>query len=146
VYPSRYWTQLERYLEHVPEERILVVDSDELRLRRTETLTEVFGFLGVDPQYRTIAFERRHDPATTYAGMTGAGRMVLRALDATVGSRADAARRVAPGFAKAGFRRRHRAGRPLPSTPLRGRLEDELRPEVERLRAFTRLPFAGWSL
>jgi Sulfotransferase domain len=60
---SRYWTQLSQYLDHFAADRILVVDSDELRDRRRETLARIFAFLGVDPAVSSPAFSRRHNVA-----------------------------------------------------------------------------------
>jgi hypothetical protein len=60
---SRYWTQLSRYLEHVPAEQILVVDSDALRDRRAETLERIFRFVGVEPKFRSRASWRKHNVA-----------------------------------------------------------------------------------
>lgn len=61
---SRYWTQLSRYLDQFPADCILVVDSDELRGRRRETLQRIFAFLGVDPYFRSWSFRRRHNVKT----------------------------------------------------------------------------------
>ena len=61
---SRYWTQLSRYLDRFPAERILVVDSDELRARRRETLQQIFAFVGADPGFRTWSFRRKHNVKT----------------------------------------------------------------------------------
>jgi hypothetical protein len=60
---SRYWTQLSRYLEYLPPGQILVVDSDELRDRRPETLVRIFRFVGVDPGFRSPSFSRSHNVA-----------------------------------------------------------------------------------
>ena len=61
---SRYWTQLSRYLEHFPPEQILVVDTDDLRARRRETLQRIFAFVGVDPSFRSWSFRRKHNVKT----------------------------------------------------------------------------------
>lgn len=49
VAPSRYATQLEQWLEHFPADRILILEQDDLRHRRQDTLLAVFRFLGVEP-------------------------------------------------------------------------------------------------
>jgi Sulfotransferase domain len=102
---SRYWTQLSRYLEHVPAEQILVVDSDELNERRRETLERIFGFVGVDPTFRSRAFKRRHNVATGQPSRP-----------------------------------------PVLRPEVRERLAEELRDDVDSLRSYTGLAFAGWSL
>src|SRR5205807_2478173 len=69
VTPSRYWLQLEQYLAHFSEDQILVVDSDELRARRRETLASIFEFAGVDPSFWAPEFELSHNAATGRTGM-----------------------------------------------------------------------------
>src|SRR5919108_5357536 len=64
VTPSRYWLQLEQYLSRFPAERILVVDSDELRASRIDVLARIFAFLDVDPSFRSPRFRRAHNSAT----------------------------------------------------------------------------------
>ena len=142
---SRYWHQLEQYLEVFSAEQILVVDSDEMRTRRAETLERVFRFLGVDPSFRTPEFEQWHNLGVTHGRTTRSGQAALRVLRGTLGTRgALAVRRLAPRAVKARFRTPYE--RPVPSPELRARLEDELRPEVEQLRGHTGLAFAGWSI
>ncbi|WP_432478370.1 sulfotransferase [Nocardioides sp. GXQ0305] len=46
---SRYAYQLGLYLEHFRRDQVLVLANDQLRDARTDTMREVFGFLGVDP-------------------------------------------------------------------------------------------------
>ena len=145
VAPSRYWLQLERYLEHFAHEQILVVDSDDLRARRDETLARVFGFLGVDPQFRAHDFAATHNVAAQHSRPNRAGRVVAGALRRTLSpERAQALRAHAPAALKAPFRTR--IERPALSPALREQLAEELRGDVEQLRAHTGQAFAGWSL
>lgn len=46
---SLYGMQLERYLEHVPEDRILVLPAEWLREHRGRAVREVLAFVGADP-------------------------------------------------------------------------------------------------
>jgi Sulfotransferase domain len=142
---SRYWLQLEQYLAHFPPEQILVVDSDDLRERRDETLARIFGFVGVDPGFRSPEFEREHLPVARPMRRTGAGHAVLDGLHRSLGperTRTILAR--TPAVLKTPFRRT--VERPVVSEAARARLEHELRPDVERLRAHTGEAFAGWSI
>ena len=142
---SRYWDQLEQYLEYFSAEQILVVDSSELHLRRAEALERVFRFLGVDPGHRSPEIERWHNRGATHGRLTTTGQLVLRALGATLGRRgALAVRQHAPALVRSAFRTPYE--RPVPAPALRARLEEELRPEVERLRSHTGLAFADWSI
>jgi hypothetical protein len=142
---SRYWHQLEQYLAYFSPDQILVVDSDELGGRRDETLRRIFRFLGVDADYRSPDFAAWHNPGVTHGRTTRTGQLVLRILHQTLGTNAAlAVRRAAPAAVTGRFRTRPE--RPVPSPALRARLEDELREDVERLRAHTGLALSGWSI
>jgi hypothetical protein len=56
VWSGRYATQLERYLEHFPLERVLVLDQAELRTEREATIRTVFRFLGVEDGFTSPEF------------------------------------------------------------------------------------------
>lgn len=145
VTPSRYWLQLEQYLEHFPERQILVLDSDDLRRKRDETLASVFAFLGVDPTFRSTGFEQTHNVGTGRTKMNRAGRTVSLLIGRTLGARrSQALRSHVPAVLKAPFR--YEVKQPVLSNELRSELEEELSGDVERLRAYTGLLFAGWSL
>ena len=55
---SSYGMQLERYLEHFPRGRVLLLTAEELRADRHRVLTQVFEFLGVAADAR-VATEPR---------------------------------------------------------------------------------------
>jgi hypothetical protein len=142
---SRYWHQLEQYLEFFPVEQILVVDTDELSARREGTMERIFRFLGVDTGHRAPEIDRWHNPGSTHGRLTTSGQVLLRALNVALGRRhALGVRQLAPAWARSRFRLPYE--RPVPSAELRHRLEEELRPDVEQLRQHTGLPLAGWSL
>jgi hypothetical protein len=48
---SRYAMQLERFLERVPAEHVLVITAEQLRDDRAATVRRVLAFLGVDPDW-----------------------------------------------------------------------------------------------
>ena len=54
---SRYAMQLERYLAHFQDDRILVVDQHDLRHHRAATLGRIFRFAGVDQTFASEGFE-----------------------------------------------------------------------------------------
>lgn len=145
VTPSRYWLQVERYLECFPDEQLLVLDSDDLRERRAETMRRVFAFAGVDPDFDSEQFAASHNRATGQVRRNRSGRAVSRALSRALGpARATALAARAPSALKEPFRTR--VERPVVDDALRERLAAELRGDVDRLRAHTGLAFAGWSL
>ena len=58
---SHYYMQLQQFLRFYPREQILLVEQDELRNRRLETLRTVFEFIGVDPEFSHARFsDERH--------------------------------------------------------------------------------------
>jgi hypothetical protein len=145
VTPSHYWLQLEQYLAHFPAEQILVLDSDELRGSREEVLARVFAFVGVDPSFRSDRFERAHNAATGRTRRNRAGQAVSSLLEHTLGpTRSQALRERAPQALKSPFR--HEVEPAVLTDARRAELEEELRPEAERLRAHTGLAFSGWSV
>jgi hypothetical protein len=145
VTPSYYWRQLEQYLRHFSEDRILVLDSDELRANRNDVLRRVFDFVGVDPSFGTPEFERAHNAATGRMRRTRTGNLLSSALTRTFGTeRAQALRERAPSALKSPFRSETEA--PFLGQAQRDELVAELAPDVERLRAETGLDFAGWTL
>jgi hypothetical protein len=145
VCPSRYATQLERYLHLFPADRILVVDQEDLRRRRADTMQEIFAFLGTGRTLTGDAFSAQLNAGAGKARPI-AGYSRLRASALAHGARRIPARWRAP------------VGRPLrrvlsreidrPSIAgshlagLRALLEDE----ANRLRALTGRPFARWSV
>jgi hypothetical protein len=143
---SSYAYQLERYLEHFPRERILVVSSEGLRNRRRETMAEVFGFLGVDDRIAPPNLE------TELHRSKDMGR---------VPSWLEKPRQVwhrVPWLARQvphGLRRRLRwrltyRAIPLEALEIRPDIEatllQELRPDLERLRGIVGPDFDLWGL
>jgi hypothetical protein len=65
---SSYAAQLERYLEHFDPSQVLVLWSDDLQARRTQTVAEALEFLGVVPDLDAIhgAVDREHNVTRRY--------------------------------------------------------------------------------
>jgi hypothetical protein len=75
---SRYFFQLEPYLEEFGPERIEIVGREELKRDRPATMRRVFAFLGVDPGFSSEQFEREWETGT------GKGRGRFRLMDRAV--------------------------------------------------------------
>ena len=146
VWPGMYMTQIRQYLQYFPEESILVIDSEELWTNRDSVMREVFGFLGVDPEFRSPGFaeERNTQSAKTverdlYVRFTNSKtlRMLVDGLPESVRDRAiELVRRPLSRPAE----------KPVIDIDLRRRLEKHFRPEVEELREFTGKSFPSWSI
>jgi Sulfotransferase domain len=146
ICPGRYAQQLHQYLSLFPEDQLLVIDRDELLEHRGPTLSEVFAFLGVDPDYESAAFAQTHNRSADHRNISSGlyGRLRRGPLRAAI-------RAVPPSLREPVLRRLRQAladevSRPLLERSLRARLEAEFAPEVTRLRELTGKRFAGWSI
>jgi hypothetical protein len=146
VCPGRYATQVQRYLDFFPAERIKVIDQDVLRADRRAALHDAFSFLEVDPDYwdpefevvRNVAKDHR-EVRTGLAGRVRTSR--LRRVTDPLPPRARTAliqttRRIVA----------RKVERPTLEPELQTRLEEIYGPEAERLRTLTGEAFASWSV
>jgi hypothetical protein len=146
---SRYAMQLERYLEHYPIERVLVVAAEDLRDRRDETLWKVFEFLRVNPAFSSpdfervlnTTFDRRRRNALGEVLTRGAGRLDPAALAVTLHSRT--LKPVVDAYVSVTSRP---VARGVLSDERRRELAAFLRDDVGRLRELTGREFAEWSV
>ena len=139
---SHYYAQLQRFLRLYPRERVVVIEQEELRNRRLETLRRIFDFAGVDPDFSHPGFaaqrhrtsrKRRGNPITH----------LLQRIDRRRGSVS------APRF-RAAAGRILPLGRSIEVPDVRGALPPEtlrsLREDAQRLRELTGLDLSGWSI
>lgn len=141
---SLYATQLELYLRHFPQERILVLDQADLQTDRRATLKEVCRFLSVDDSLNLSGLDEELLSSSQWRRYpTGYADFI--------------AQFVAPRFrwVPQGFRRSVRSSierllwKPLEvdlPDDLRERLEELYAPEVSRLRELTGKAFPSWSV
>jgi hypothetical protein len=142
---SSYASQVERYIETFPADRLLVVDSHELRRHRAAALREVFAFLGADPSFTSPGFDQELNVGSDKRAHS---RRYARLRDSRLGDmwrRLPAAARE-PVSALARRATAPAVERPALDAALRERLAARLRPEAERLRALTGQRFESWSV
>jgi hypothetical protein len=145
VSPSLYATQMELYLRHFPQERMLVLDQVELQTDRREALRQIFDFLSVDPGVDSERFDEELNTQSDhrlypsfYARFRGSA---LPRLSSWI-----------PREVRWPMRRRLEAAfmRPVERSQLdedtRNRLQERYQAEVERLRELTGKTFSGWSV
>lgn len=141
---SRYAMQLERYLAHVDRERLLLLDSRELRDDRTETLRRVFGFLGVEETYTPATSGREYfqasqgvvaHPVIRRIRRSPPIRRALRTLPGAVKTLAKGLPSADPDLSAGAM-----------SEEFRGHLERQLSPDIVRLRHHLADGFDGWGL
>lgn len=149
---SRYALQLERYLEHFPRERILVVTSEDLLHARASTMQRVYGFLEVDesfvPGVIEQEFYRTEDRATFSPAAWGVRRTLKRYLPGAKRAK-ELVDTVAPKVLSGMLGRSDRE-RPAPEAALDDRLRSELvallKDDVGRLRRYMPEGFDGWGI
>jgi sulfotransferase family protein len=141
---SRYATQLERYLGHIPSSAIEVVDSHQLCSDRRRTLGAIFRFLGVREDAWTPAMEIEFNRAKQRR-RNRAGKAlwpIARWMLGDPRTRSMMAR--APGWLATALTA------PLSETTvdpdLRSELESVLGEEARRLRQLTGQRFESWSV
>jgi hypothetical protein len=144
---SRYYMQLEQYLEYFEADRILVITSEELRAVRDATMRAVFDFLGVDPSFSSPAFEDVLYTAEEQRRNARLGYFFLSIADKV--RRSSLRPYLSPKLMAPISAFNRRTARPIPRPELAASLHrdlvDYLRPDVERLRAFTGNPLAEWE-
>jgi Sulfotransferase domain len=145
VCPSRYATQLERYLEVFDRSQIMVVDQHDLRHRRRETMKEIFRFLEVDDAFESPAFSQElNTHSEKFRPQAGFSRLRRAALAAGL-------RHVPPRLRSPIGRPLRRAfsekvERPTIDPEIRPRLDLLLKGEADRLRELTGKQFPHWSV
>ena len=155
---SRYAYQIDQYLECFPREQLLVVTTEDLRDHRVATLSQVYGFLGVDTAWVPPNVAKVHG-----ATRDRETRRLARRLRRLPGYRVGA--RMAPAGVRAAYRklttrstypwlggdgRREQEGNLQRQTSLpnevRHELEGRLAEDVRRLRRFLGPKFDGWGI
>jgi hypothetical protein len=141
---SRYAMQVDRWLDHFPGERLLVLAQEDLRADAPSVLRRAFHFLSVDELFVSGEFTRAHQPSSEKRATAGVARRLERPL-------ASAAHRLPLGASRAlGRAFRGTFGRtldrPTISDERRRELGSLLHDDVERLRALTGQRFDSWSL
>jgi hypothetical protein len=140
---SRYHMQLQRFLRFYPLERLLVLEQNDLRDRRAETLRSVFEFAGVDAEFSHARF--RHERHKT-GRKTQPTRLGTRLEE----RRARAQRHMVPPEAWALAREYWPLGRRIGRPDVRGALPNDviatLREDAMELRRLTDRGFEHWSI
>jgi hypothetical protein len=139
---SHYYAQLQRFLRLYPREQVLVIEQEELRNQRLETLRRVFEFAGVDPSFSHPGFAaQRHRTARKRRGTP-----ITRVLDRLDRRRGTVSARRVRALAGAVIP----FGRSIKVPDVRSALPPEtlrsLRDDAERLRDLTGLDLSGWSI
>jgi hypothetical protein len=155
---SRYAYQIDQYLEFFPREQLLVLTAEDLLHHRVDTMSRIFGFLGVDASKVPPALDKEHYPSSKRRA-----RPLARKLRRLPGYRHIA--RLTPAGVKAAYwklasrstfawlapdakRKEESRVQRLTSMPedVRLELESRLAGDVARLREFLGPKFHGWGI
>jgi hypothetical protein len=142
---SRYYMQLEQYLEYYAASRILILTQEELSRRRSETLQKVFRFVEVDETLCRSGFSERRNKSADKRRRNRMGLLVSQTPGIGLFDRLPAhlkrhVERVAYWLLW------DKIERPIWDEKVRQKLVDSLRDDIERLRAHTGISFDGWSV
>jgi hypothetical protein len=143
--PGFYARQLDRYLAHFPQERILVVDHADLLASREATLREIFAFLSVEETFASPRFsqemntgreQRTYSSLIVWQRRAQASRLIQRLPPRVRRSARLAVERL--------------VSRPLEAPTLdddtRVRLQELYADDVARLRMLMGKTLPGWSV
>jgi hypothetical protein len=147
VSSSKYAMQTDQYMRYFPRSNLMIVDNHDLRWARQATLSSIFSFLGVDPDFRSPRFDEELHTQHELPQLTRTGRKLLSSPIANAARRMLPRRVRKPLYAIAHQRlSRANVERQLLPPDLRRRLAEVLREDVERFREFTNRSFDHWSV
>jgi hypothetical protein len=134
---SRYMFQLEQVLPYYEPDKILVIDSGDLRDDRLPTLQRIFRFVGVDDSFDSKKYKEEKHRTADKERLNRFGAWALNNLSRPNYNRL---RRFVPRL----------IGKPIERPELDDDLRDELvgrlKEDADRLREFTGDPFASWQV
>lgn len=140
---SRYAMQIDQYLRHFERSQLLILLSEELEREPEGVLDRALSFLGLPAGWRPTDLGARHNPSRSKRVPRGwwrrLGGLMIRGRIPTFPVPEAATRSPLTT----------RALKPEDITvpdDARKRLEDSLRPDVERLRTYLGRDFDGWGL
>jgi hypothetical protein len=146
---SLYYYQISHYLEYYSEKDIPIVQSEQLRKRRIETLEEIFRFIGADPSYKDTKFaeeyhisaeKKRRDPVHAFFRTSPWGRPVRNIVKQIVSNnlieRAKRLMRLT----------RNKVQKSTPSKEILHQARDYLQKDIDQFRTLTGNEFREWSV
>lgn len=140
---SQYAMQLQQFLNHFPRESIMILDQEDFRKDRAETLRRVFEFSGADPSFTHPGFERERHATARKTRATKLAIRMERASKSKLG-------KVVPPKLWFALDERLPMKKTIERPDVRQALTDEalraLRDDAERMRELAGRPFRDWSI
>jgi len=142
---SKYYMQLEQYLDYFLPSHILILTREDLYRYRRETLQQVFRFLDVDYTFFSRRFSRVKHPSRHKRRKTSIGNFLARTpvMDAVTRLPFEIRGKVETLLY---FPFSRKITRPTLDENLREALIDYLADDINRLRAYTGRDFEEWCL
>lgn len=141
---SRYFMQIEQYLEFFPPERILIVNTLDLYGNRAQTLREVFRFIGVHEDFTSPGFDRVRGESRGKREPTQVGTKILQFLDGSLSTLPSEARDLIKRPLLYPFSRP--MSKPELTDSARMQLRGFLVEDINRFREWTDNPLTGWTI
>lgn len=138
---SKYYMQLEQFLEYFPKSNILIITTEELHIHRRQTLQKLFRFLNVDESFYGKNFsnlrnESRYRRRKNWIGMLLTQLIGMQAIEKIP---ILLRRIISKPFS-------HKIERPTLDAKLRQDLTALLKEDIDRLRKLSGYNFEYWCL
>lgn len=142
---SKYYLQIEQYLEYFPATNILIITSEELSLNSENTLKKVFGFLDIDINLSSYDFHRKLHKSIYKRRKNSLGNWIsdtslMKSLEKLPPE-------IRYNFQKIiYFLFSEQVKTPLLDRYSQERLVEYLRKDIDKLRKFSKYNFENWSV
>jgi hypothetical protein len=141
VAESQYHRQLSEFLKFYDASQILLLTSEQLRCDTAAAMRQVYGFVGVDPSFKSPVFNHAYHRTVDKL----AAKNPLAKLTRQLWTKGIYWPLIAPWMP---------AARQKPASSYLSRLDaatqslliERIKPDIDRLRAFSGLSFSEWSL
>jgi len=142
---GRYFHQIQQYHLCFPPARLMVVTSERMRRDRRATLSAIFRFLGVSPDYWSTGFDRVLHESRFLRRKNAIGRLLRRVGNSRAAARVPAHRRHRIG--RILYRPfSHPIERPTLGPAAAAFAREYYREDVAALRDLLRDPLSEWSI
>lgn len=144
VMTSRYYWQIQQFLEYFSKQQILIISLDKLKTDRESALQKVFRFLEVDS--KNLDEEQLRKKIGTTSQKTKTGKVAQYFFNNPL---ITFLKKGIPADYKRRFKRKILPPLKKPSEVdpvLKSKLRESLKSDVEALRSFTGRPFSEWSV
>jgi len=137
IQTSKYYFQLSAFLAHYSENQLLIIESENLQKNPEVTLSKVFAFLQIPPDYDKSLLEMRFHRSNKKKAPSALERAIRKKTNNRY--LLGGIRKITTPFLK-------QVERPTLSPNDKEMLVEAIAPDIEKLRQFTGSSFSEWSL